>query len=116
MLVLTHVPPFREAARYRGEISTPDFTPYFASKAAGDAIRDAAEKHPETQFIVLCGHTHWPADVSVLPNLRVLAAAAEYGCPTIQGSISLVRRGAGGVRIAGLGNRDAFISPRFSRG
>lgn len=35
VIAVTHVPPFREAAWYEGEISSDDYLPYFACKIVG---------------------------------------------------------------------------------
>ena len=42
VLVLTHVPPFREACWHEGRISGDDYLPYFACKATGDVLLDEA--------------------------------------------------------------------------
>jgi hypothetical protein len=50
----------------------------------GDALREAMARRPEKRMTVLCGHTHQPADVAVLPNLHVRTGGAEYGRPVLQ--------------------------------
>jgi 3',5'-cyclic-AMP phosphodiesterase len=89
VIALTHVPPFREACRYRGQISGDDWLPHFACKAVGDALVDVMSAHPDRELLVLCGHTHSSAEARILPNLRVVTGAAEYGRPTIEGWIVL---------------------------
>jgi 3',5'-cyclic AMP phosphodiesterase CpdA len=84
VIVATHIPPFREAAWFRGSPSADDYLPFFSCKAVGDVLVDAAPKHPACQFLVLCGHTHDGSEVQVLENLRVLTGPAEYGKPVIQ--------------------------------
>jgi hypothetical protein len=84
VIVVTHVPPFREAAWYQGKVSTDDFLPYFASKAAGDALRCVTESHPDCRLLVLCGHTHGGGELQVADNLRVLTGEAKYGEPVVQ--------------------------------
>lgn len=79
-----HPPPYREASRYKGQISKEDFLPHFTSKAVGVALREIMEAHPENQLTVLCGHTHGAADERILPNLHVLTGEAEYGKPHVQ--------------------------------
>ena len=37
-IILTHVPPFREACFYQGKISGDDWLPFFGSKATGDVL------------------------------------------------------------------------------
>ncbi len=83
-IVLTHVPPFAEAAWHRGRMSDNDWLPHFSSRAAGDAIRTAAAQRPGRDVMVLCGHTHSAGEVEILPNLRVITGGARYGHPAIQ--------------------------------
>ena len=84
VMVLTHVPPFREACWHEGQISGDDYLPYFACKATGDVLLDAARARPDRRITVLCGHTHSPGVCEPLSNLRVVTGAAEYRHPTIQ--------------------------------
>ena len=84
IILLTHVPPFAESARHKGKLSDQDWLPHFASKVTGDVLKHTMEQHPDRELLVLCGHTHSPGDVSVLPNLRVLTGGARYGHPEIQ--------------------------------
>jgi 3',5'-cyclic-AMP phosphodiesterase len=79
VIAVTHVPPFREAAWYQGKISNDDFLPYFACKIVGDVLKKVMQANPQAHLLVLCGHTHGGGEVQVLPNLRVLTGAAEYG-------------------------------------
>jgi Icc protein len=39
LIVLTHVPPFREACWHRGRISDDEWLPHFSCKAVGEALR-----------------------------------------------------------------------------
>jgi 3',5'-cyclic-AMP phosphodiesterase len=84
IIVLTHVPPFAEAAWYRGNSSDPDYLPYFSCKATGDVLRRTMENAPTKRMIVLCGHTHGGGICTILPNLTVRTGAAQYGKPTIR--------------------------------
>ncbi|WP_437759864.1 hypothetical protein [Sorangium sp. So ce1389] len=61
-----------------------DWLPHFTCKAAGKAIREAAEQHPERRIEVLCGHTHGAGVAEILPNLLVRTGGAEYGEPAVQ--------------------------------
>jgi len=83
VVVVTHVPPFREAARYDGKPSADDWLPFFACKATGDVLLDAAHRWPDREILVLCGHTHGGGEVQVRENLRVLTGPAEYGKPQV---------------------------------
>jgi predicted MPP superfamily phosphohydrolase len=84
IIVLTHVPPFREACKYEGKISDNNWLPYFSSKVMGDLLIEIAASNPEVDFLVLCGHTHGEAHYQPLINLTVKAGLAEYSKPGIQ--------------------------------
>ncbi len=84
VILVTHVPPFREAAWYQGKTSSDEYLPYFASKAMGDVLLDVMHENSQSNLLVLCGHTHGGGEVHVLDNLRVLTGEAEYGDPAIQ--------------------------------
>jgi predicted phosphohydrolase len=84
LIVLTHVPPFREACWHRGRISDDDWLPHFACRAVGEVLGEAMAAHPECEMTVLCGHTHSAGEAQILPNLRVLTGGAEYGQPEVQ--------------------------------
>ena len=84
IIVLSHVPPFPEAALYQGKLSGADYAPFFICKATGDVLQEEAREHPERNYLVLCGHTHEACEATVLPNLRVWTGGAEYRRPGIQ--------------------------------
>jgi len=89
VVVLTHVPPFRDACWHEGAISHDDWLPHFACKAVGDRLATLARAHPERSLTVLCGHTHSPGVARILPNLVVYTGAAEYGSPIVQRLLDL---------------------------
>jgi len=84
VLVVTHVPPFRDACWYRGSYSDDDWLPYFTCKAMGDVLLAEAASRADRRITVLCGHTHSGGECRPLPNLRVITGAAEYGRPGVQ--------------------------------
>ncbi|HEX4044950.1 MAG TPA: metallophosphoesterase [Gammaproteobacteria bacterium] len=84
IIVLTHVPPFKEACMHEGEISGDDWLPYFSSKVMGDVLVAIAQENPGIEFLVLCGHTHSKANFCWRDNLIVEAGQAEYCRPEIQ--------------------------------
>lgn len=84
VIVVTHVPPFREACVHGDQISDDDALPHFASRAPGEVLCAMAEQYPDRMITVLCGHTHSPCDLMILPNLRVIAGHAVYSEPKIQ--------------------------------
>lgn len=88
IIVLTHIPPFREVCLHDGKISSDDWLPYFASKTTGDVLNDICIAYPDIDFLVLCGHTHDKAQYSPFPNLLVEAGHAEYNKPQIQKMIT----------------------------
>lgn len=83
VFVLTHVPPFRGACWYRGQVSDEEWAPHFVCQAVGQAILDMANVHPNKQITVLCGHTHSPGICEPAANVRVITGGAEYGSPGI---------------------------------
>ena len=89
IIVLTHVPPFRESCWHEGAISNDDWLPHFTCKAVGDVLHDVATSNPGQEFLVLCGHTHSGGDTKILPNLEVRTGAADYGRPDIQDVIEV---------------------------
>lgn len=89
IILLTHVPPFREACWHEGQISNDEYLPHFACKAAGDVIRDIMLRHPNKNMTILCGHTHSNGIVNILPNLRVKTGSAIYTRPSVQETIEI---------------------------
>lgn len=87
VILLTHVPPFRQACLYEGKPTNDNWAPHFVGKLTGDALLKVMEHAPEKELLILCGHSHQYADVNILPNLRVLTGASELGVPRIQGLI-----------------------------
>jgi predicted MPP superfamily phosphohydrolase len=89
LVLLTHVPPFREATWYEGEISNDDWLPFFCCKSAGDALKEIMSAAPDRELTVLCGHTHGEGEVQILPNLRVFTGGARYGHPAVHSILEL---------------------------
>lgn len=84
ILLLTHVPPFREACWHEGQISDDEFLPHFTCKVVGDVLLETMTQYPQTNLTVLCGHTHGQGEARILPNLFVKTGRAEYGSPQLQ--------------------------------
>ena len=84
VIVLTHVPPFRESCWHEGHISDDDFLPHFACKAVGDGLVSILRAHPDCTMKVLCGHTHSSGVARPLDNLVVHTGGARYGEPALQ--------------------------------
>lgn len=89
VIILIHVPPFKEACMHEGKISNDDFLPFFSSKITGDVLTKIAQQNKEIEFLVLCGHTHSKAYWQPYKNLIIKAGAAEYYKPDIQEVIML---------------------------
>jgi Icc protein len=89
IVVLTHVPPFREACWHEGQISNDDYLPHFACRAVGERLEAIMRGHPGNSMTVLCGHTHSSGSVRVLENLEVLTGGAQYGEPALQRILEL---------------------------
>jgi len=90
VILLTHVPPFREACWHNGKISNENFLPHFACKAVGDVLLTIMTNNPNKQLTVLCGHTHSSGRVQILSNLFVKTGEAVYGHPAIQEKIQVL--------------------------
>jgi predicted MPP superfamily phosphohydrolase len=78
-------------ARYRrvvlahdGRSSDDDWLPYFSCRAVGDVLLETMRRHPDSDLLVLCGHTHGSGEVRMLDNLRVRTGGAEDRRPRIQ--------------------------------
>lgn len=89
VIVLTHVPPFKEATWHQGQTSGDDWLPFFSCKAVGDVLKEIMKQHPLCEMTVLCGHCHSSGESQVLPNFKVLTGGAEYGSPEIQQIIKI---------------------------
>jgi 3',5'-cyclic AMP phosphodiesterase CpdA len=84
VILLTHIPPFRESCWHEGQISDDDALPHFACKSVGDVLRNIMIERPDGNLTVLCGHTHSGGSVLIEPNLRVIAGSSTYGAPQLQ--------------------------------
>src|SRR3990167_8565108 len=89
VVVLTHVPPFKESCLHNGKISDEEWLPYFSSKVVGDVLMKIAKENLAIEFLVLCGHTHGEARFQPTSNLIVEVGGAEYCQPVVQKVISV---------------------------
>ena len=94
VMLLTHVPPFREACWHAGAISDDEWLPHFTSCAMGETILRITAQHQDRQLTVLCGHTHGRGEAQPATNVRVLTGGAEYRRPRDRTSDG-IRRGLG---------------------
>ncbi|HZZ73590.1 MAG TPA: metallophosphoesterase [Pirellulales bacterium] len=83
-ILLTHVPPFREACWHEGQVSNDEWLPHFSCRAVGDAILEVMQGYPHRQLTVLCGHTHSSGEYRPRENILVLTGGTKYGHPSIQ--------------------------------
>jgi hypothetical protein len=83
VLLLTHVPPLREACWHQGRMSDDDWAPHFTCQAMGEAILQIMDGYPDRQLTVLCGHTHGEGEMRPMPQLTILTGGAVYGEPAI---------------------------------
>jgi predicted phosphohydrolase len=90
VILLTHVPPFREACWHEGAISSDNWLPHMSCKAVGDVILECMAAHPRSRIMVLCGHTHGSGECRPQKNIRVLTGAARYGAPVVQRTLRVV--------------------------
>lgn len=84
IVVLTHVPPFKEVCLHEGKMSDEDWLPFFSSKVMGDTLMRMAMENASIEFLTFCGHTHSQAHYQPLMNLTVEAGKAEYYYPRIE--------------------------------
>lgn len=89
VVIATHVPPWREAAWHEGRTSDDEWAPFFVSQVLGETIEQIATAFPDTQFTVLCGHTHGRGETWPRRNVRVLTGAAIYGAPAVERVLTL---------------------------
>jgi predicted phosphohydrolase len=84
VVLLTHVPPFREAAWHEGHISNDQWLPHMSCKAMGEAILEVMAAHPDQRLTVLCGHTHGEGETRPAANVHAVTGGAVYGKPAVQ--------------------------------
>ncbi len=109
-----HIPPFREAAWYRGRPSNDDFLPFFSCEAVGDVLLETARSHPKCNFLVLCGHTHGGGEIEVAENLRVLTGTTGLWSDVQTTVVKAARHGhAGRVNWCSSGNKYSIVRPSF---
>ena len=83
VLVLTHVPPFREACWHANAISDDRWLPHFSCQAMGRVSKPRC-RHGDREMLVLCGHTHSNGTARILQNLQVLTGEAQYAHPAVE--------------------------------
>jgi 3',5'-cyclic-AMP phosphodiesterase len=91
LVIATHVPPFAEAAWYRGSPTNDTYLPYFSNRSVGIAIlEETAEfRGKGGDVLVLCGHCHSPGTVYPAKGIVVHTGKAEYFHPAPAGRIAI---------------------------
>jgi 3',5'-cyclic AMP phosphodiesterase CpdA len=90
LLLMTHVPPWKEATWHEGAHSNDDWLPWFSCKAVGDAIVEEAAKYGDRQITVLCGHTHGKGYSRINHQVDVHTGGARYRSPEVQCSFQII--------------------------
>lgn len=88
-VVLTHIPPFREACLYAGKPADDNWAPFFTCHSVGWMLRRFCQRYPEHQVLVLCGHTHHQCASLIADNLVVWTGDAEYTDPKVNAFLDL---------------------------
>jgi Icc-related predicted phosphoesterase len=91
VIIATHVPPWQELCRYNQGPTSPDALPFFCNCILGAMIDRVADRHPGTEFLVLCGHTHEAAEMR-RGNRTGLCGPANYGDPKISRIFNISRK------------------------
>lgn len=93
VLVVTHVPPFRQACWYQGKTTDDNWAPFFVCGQTGEVLRATAGQHRQAKIEVICGHTHNGGVAQIEDNLVVTTGGAEYGAPAVTAIIELAAEG-----------------------
>ena len=89
VILLTHVPPFKEACWHEGALASDDWLPHFSCMALGETLIEFMRRYGDREMTVLCGHTHSAGNAKILPNLFVKTGAGVYGSPRLQELLSI---------------------------
>ncbi|TWU56912.1 Calcineurin-like phosphoesterase [Rubripirellula tenax] len=90
VIVLTHLPPYREACWYEGRTADDDWAPSFVCGEIGRVLTSYNQLHPSIRVEVFCGHTHHEGVYKVDENLVVRTGSSTYGAPEIEAVIELL--------------------------
>lgn len=81
VIVLTHFPPFAEAARHHGSPTEDEAIPWYSSQIMGTRLLQLASEFPTQEISVFCGHTHDAYRYVASKNLEVFVGHSQYGNP-----------------------------------
>jgi 3',5'-cyclic-AMP phosphodiesterase len=85
VILLTHVPPFRDVCLFEGKVIDDLSACHFVCKSMGDMLKRVFQKHPNKQCLVLSGHTHQGAYKQILPNLSARVFNRKDDMPLFEG-------------------------------
>lgn len=91
VIVLTHIPPFRESCWYEGRTADDLWAPFFVCGEVGRMLQTIAPERIHLRITVLCGHTHHDGVATMAPNLIVYTGASAYGNPAIEAMVDVDR-------------------------
>jgi predicted phosphohydrolase len=106
IIIVTHIPPWKEATWHEDAISNNTFLPWFSSKIMGEYLLDVANINKDNKFTVLCSHTHGAGVFIAANNLRCYTGFADYRHPQRAG---LLRVDSTGVTM------EEFHNPHNNR-
>jgi predicted phosphohydrolase len=89
VLVASHVPPCTQALRHASTHCHWDSQPFFANRAAGNAIVGISRRFPHRRIVVHAGHSHSPITVRVCHNVEIQVAGAQPGFPAMQKIVTI---------------------------
>jgi hypothetical protein len=90
VLLLTHVPPFLGASKFRGKPSNPRSAPFYVNQTMGNMLLHFCARHPDVEFEMFAGHTHGKCMYQAAENLVVRVGGARYSrLPQFQDQVVL---------------------------
>ena len=89
IIVLTHVPPFRQACLYKNQAADDNWAPHFVCQSIGNTLKNFCSSNPHKQVVVMCGHSHHKAHHQELPNLEIFVGEATTQKPKPQQNINI---------------------------
>lgn len=88
VLVATHPVPCTQALGHGGKHCDWESQPFFASRAAGNAIVGISRGFPHRRVVALAGHSHC-SNKWAMGNLEIRVAGAQPGFPATQGILTI---------------------------
>ena len=83
IIVVTHIPPYKEASWYQSEMSDYNtWLPWMSSASTGATIDRYANANPDKNIVVICAHTHSPG-IYQKKNVTVYTTKSIMGAPDV---------------------------------